>query len=63
MWVLMPFQVWPFFRTTAYPAAPSSIRDPSVNMASPGRALSASALLLRSGTQREKRETTMIKSR
>jgi len=39
MWHLIPSQVCPFFHTTAYPVAPSSIRDPSVNIVSPGRAL------------------------
>jgi len=44
MWALMPSQGWPFFHTTVYLAAPSSIRDPSVNIVSPGRAFSASTL-------------------
>jgi len=44
MWHLMPSQVCPLLHTTAYPVAPSSIRDPSVNIVSPDRALSASAL-------------------
>jgi len=40
----MPAQVRPLFQTTAHPAAPSSSRDPSVNMVSPGRSFSTSAL-------------------
>ena len=38
----MPFQDRPSFHATAYPVAPSSSRDPSVNMTSPGLSFSAS---------------------
>ena len=42
MWTLSPFHVWFFFHTTAYQAAPSSVRDPSVKMTRPGCCRSAS---------------------
>jgi len=36
MWAFLPAQLRPFFHTTAYPTAPFSSRDPSVQSTSPG---------------------------
>ena len=43
MCVLTPTQDTPFLHTTAYPVAPSSSRDPSVNMVRPGQVASDAA--------------------